>query len=174
MAGQNDLIPWAREEVWDEVVFALAKTVAVMGQKTAGIRRQAEQIGKGYKELDAVLEKVCCQSCPTCSDVCCLRATVWYDLPDLLFIYLNTGTVPKRQIYRHPDHTCCNLTPAGCRLARSDRPFICTWYICPEQQKILNRLAQSGEMGGAVFRTINAVKTVRKELERTYINSLCG
>jgi len=173
VAEENEMIPWAAKEVWGQVVLSLEKTIAAMEQDTAGIRKLAAQICKGYGELDTVLEKVCCQSCPPCTDVCCRRATVWYDLPDLLGIYLNTGTVPKRQIYRHPDHSCCNLTPAGCRLVRSARPFICTWYICPAQQKILGRLASRGGNNLDVLRTINSIKRARKELEQAYINTLC-
>lgn len=173
VAEKNEMIPWAAKEVWGQVVLSLEKTIAAMGQETAGIRRQAEQICQGYGELDTVLERVCLESCPTCTDVCCTRATVWYDLPDLLVIYLNTGTLPKRQIYRHPDHSCCNLTPAGCRLSRSDRPFICTWYICPDQQKILRRMTSRSGKELTVFHTISAIKTARKELQQVYINTLC-
>ncbi len=79
----------------------------------------------------------------------------------------------KGRSYRHPDHSCCNLTPAGCRLTRSDRPFICTWYICPDQQKILSRLANRSGKELAVFRTISTIKTARKELQQAYINILC-
>jgi hypothetical protein len=173
VAEKNDMIPWAAKEVWSQVVLSLGKTITAMGEKTAGIRRQAEQIFQGYGELDTVLERVCLESCPTCTDVCCTRATVWYDLSDLLVIYLNTGTLPRRQIYRKPDHSCCNLTPAGCRLTRSDRPFICTWYICPDQQKILFRQANRSRKELAVFRTVNAIKAARKELQQAYIDTLC-
>lgn len=174
VAEQNEIIPWAAEEVWRQVVLSLSRTIAAMGLETAAIRTQAKQIGKGYADLDTVLDRICRQSCPACTDVCCSRATIWYDLQDLLVIYLNTGAFPERQIYRHPDHSCCNLTPAGCRLTRSERPFICTWYICPDQQKVLSHLLDRSDKGLAVFRTINEIKTARKELEQAYVNTICG
>lgn len=143
-----------------------------MGSETATIRTISQQIVQTYADIETVLERVCLTSCPTCADVCCSRATVWYDMKDLLVIYLNTGAFPDRQIYRRPDHSCCNLTPSGCRLIRSDRPFICTWYICPDQNKVLEGLSDSDEKP-AVFRAINEIKTARKELEEAYINVIC-
>ena len=173
MAGQNNLIPWAGEEDWGQVVLSLRRTIAAPGLETAAMRILAKRIGDGYADLDTILEEICRQSCPVCTDICCSRATVWYDLPDLLVVYLTTGAFPEGQIYRRPGRSCCNLTPAGCRLTRSGRPFICTWYICPEQQNIVRRMREGNGKGAALFHRINEIKAARKDLEQAYVDSIC-
>ena len=186
MVNKKTTIPWQSEEAWIQVVLSIGKTIAALstqGAEITRIRTLAQQIAQGYAELETILEEVCLKSCPTCVDVCCSRATVWYDLKDLLLIYLNTGTLPDRQIYKQPDHSCCNLTPSGCRLLRSERPFICTWYICPDQKNVIEGLPDSEEKL-ALFRTIDKstidkstidkIKTARKELEEEYVEAICS
>lgn len=170
------MIPWQSEEAWSQVVLSIGETISALsaqGPELTNIRTLTRQIAQGYKELETVLERICAISCPICLDVCCSRATVWYDLKDLLLIYLNTGTLPDRQIYKQPDHSCCNLTPSGCRLHRSDRPFICTWYICPDQKKVLDGILDN-ENRLALFPTIDKIKRVRKELKEEYVKAIGG
>ena len=179
MVHKKTTIPWESEEAWAQVVLSISKTMSALsansavGSETTTIQLLAQQIVQAYAEVETVLERVCLASCTTCADVCCSRATVWYDLKDLLIVYLNTSTFPDRQIYRLSDHSCCNLTPVGCRLNRSDRPFLCTWYICPDQKKVLEGLPDSDKRL-AVFRAINKIKTARKDLEQEYAKAVCG
>ena len=176
MANTKTTIPWESQEEWVQVEHSISKTISALSPQRAeltSIRTLARQIVQAYAELETVLEEVCLTSCPTCLDVCCSRATVWYDLKDLLLVYLNTGTLPDRQIYKLPDHSCCNLTPSGCRLQRSGRPFICTWYICPDQKDVIDRFPDS-EAKCALFRTIDRLKTARKVLEEEYVNASRG
>ena len=179
MVYKKPTIPWASEDTWGQAVLSISKIISVMSANSslraeaAAMQALVQQIVQRYAEIETVLDRVCIASCPTCTDVCCSRATVWYDLKDLLVIYLKTGALPKTQIYRLPDNSCCNLTPSGCRLPRSDRPFICTWYICPDQNKVLKELS-GGDEGIDIFRAINAVKKARKDLEQAYIEASCG
>ena len=176
MVIKKTTIPWESEEAWVQVVLSIGKTISALsthGSEITSIRTLAQQIVQEYTELETVLEQVCLTSCSKCEDVCCSRATVWYDLKDLLLIYLNTGTLPNRQIYKKPDHSCCNLTSSGCPLIRSERPFICTWYICSDQKKVLDGLPESKNKL-AIFRTIDKIKTARKELEEEYVKAICG
>jgi len=171
MEKQQTTVPWTSAESWTQVVSSIDKTIAAMGMDDlAPLRILAQQIGQNYRDLEAILEKACHLSCPSCADVCCTRATVWYDLKDLLVIYLNTGSFPDRQIHRPPSRSCCNLGPSGCRLIRSDRPFICTWYICPDQKIVLDGLPsiEQGYGGPSVFSTLKKIKTSRKALEEAY------
>ena len=167
------------EEAWNQVVLSISKTISALSahsefqSETANLRALAQQIVQRYAEIETVLERACHTSCPTCTDVCCSRATVWYDLKDLLTIYLSTGALPLRQIYRRPDHSCCNLTSSGCRLIRAERPFICTWYICPDQNKVLEDLP-GGNEGLDVFRALDEIKIARKDLEQAYVDASFG
>jgi len=130
----------------------------------------AQHIARRYKDIEGALNNICLRSCTNCNDLCCTRATVWYDLKDLLFIYLNTGAFPTQQIFRKPDGACCNLTPSGCKVVRSDRPFICTWYICATQKQII----EAGKSTGSntdVQSIIKEIKRTRKELEAAFISA---
>lgn len=175
MSGNKTTILWADEEVWSQAVLSVTKTISVLSAdfslrlEVEAMQALVQGIVDGYAEIEAVLERVCIASCTTCTDVCCARATVWYDERDLLVMYLNTAALPKSQIYRRPDGSCCNLTPSGCRLPRSERPFICTWYICPEQNTILKEYFGSDD-GIDIFHTINGIKKARKDLAQIYID----
>ncbi|MDX2446435.1 MAG: hypothetical protein QNK29_04460 [Desulfobacterales bacterium] len=175
MTDKKTTIPWADEEVWFQAVLSITKTISVISAdfslrlEVEAMQALVQHIVDGYAEIETVLERVCIASCTTCTDVCCTRATVWYDVKDLLVIYLNTGALPKAQIYRRSDHSCCNLTPSGCRLPRSERPFICTWYICPEQNTLLKEYF-GGDDGIDIFHCINGIKKARKDLEQVYID----
>lgn len=173
MAACKTLIPWTSEKDWTQAVFSIRNNISVLSAKSAGnpdiaaIWSLAEQINKVYTVIDRSLEGICHTTCPQCVNVCCVRATVWYDMKDLVFIYLNTGSFPEKQITRQPDKTCCNLTLSGCRLKRSARPFICTWYICPEQNNALQQLPDSNA-GSTVLHAILQIKTARRELDQMY------
>ena len=179
MTDKKTTIPWADEDVWSQAVLSITKTISVISAdcslrlEVEAMQILVQHIVEGYAETEAVLERVCIASCTTCTDVCCARATVWYDERDLLVMYLITGALPKSQIYRRPDRSCCNLTPSGCRLPRSERPFICTWYICPEQNTILKEYFGSDDRID-ISHTINGIKKARKDLEQIYIDVICG
>ena len=179
MVYKKTTIPWASEEVWGQTVLSISKVISVISAhsslrgEAAGMQALVQQIVQSYAEIEMVLDRICITSCPTCPDVCCSRATVWYDLKDLLVIYLKTDAFPKEQIYRLPDNSCCNLTPSGCRLPRFERPFICTWYICPEQNKVLKEFS-GGDEGVDIFLAIDVIKKTRKDLEQAYIEASFG
>lgn len=172
MVHKKTAIPWTSEEDWAHVVFSMSKAIAAMGSKADAIRTLSQQIVQGYADIEMVLDRVCLTSCSTCTDVCCARATVWYDLKDLLTIYLDTGAFPDKQINRRPDQSCSNLSPLGCRLIRSGRPFICTWYICPVQKSVFDKVIEN-DKELAVIGVINGIKTARNELEQLYIKAVC-
>ena len=179
MTDKKTTIPWTDEDVWSQAVLSITKTISVISAdfsqrlEVEAMQTLVQRIVGGYAEIETVLERVCMASCTTCTDVCCTRATVWYDVRDLLVMYLNTAALPKSQICRQPDLSCCNLTPSGCRLPRSERPFICTWYICPEQNTLLKEYF-TGDDGLDIFHTINGIKNARKDLEQLYVDVICG
>ncbi len=157
MVQKKQEIPWASEELWTQVVLSMSKTISALGSEATNLKSMAKQIVLAYAEIDSTLEWACLTSCPTCADVCCGRATVWYDLKDLLTIFLSTEMLPNNQIYRRPDTSCCNLTPSGCRLQRYERPFICTWYICPDQKVVIEGLPDCTDKT-SLFRALDEIK----------------
>lgn len=115
-----------------------------------------DRITQLFLEIDHTMRDLSDLVCSSCADVCCQRATLWYDMKDLLYIYLLTGTLPKEQITRNEAGACCNLEATGCRLQRMHRPFICTWYICPEMRRHL--------VDETLLKRIEEVKRLRKQL----------
>ncbi len=121
-------------------------------------------------EISALIEDLASRTCPVCDDICCNRATVWFDFRDLLFIYLNFGRFPACQITRALNGACSCLSPTGCTLERLHRPFLCTWYCCPDQIRVME-----GEGPGArpAFEALLAgIKANRIAMEAEFIAAL--
>lgn len=161
-------IPWSSPEAWLQCIESIRTRLSAMGSQVAGIKELSQEIAKEYAAIEASLDQLCSICCPHCDDVCCLRATVWYDLKDLLVIYGIFSRFPDGYIYREYKGGCCNLTISGCRLARAERPFICTWYICPSQKKVLEK-GVLGSKGLALLQSIDRLKAARKMIEQIYL-----
>ncbi len=155
------IIPWVHGYDWEQVTQSIIKSASSRKERSRHLQTLAGEIAEIYKNIDNDIEKVSQKTCPSCSDVCCMRATVWYDLKDLLYIYYSSGELPLEQIYRRDDGSCCHLSTHGCILKRSLRPFICTWYICPTQKREMGG-------GGKLVMSIDKVKELRKRLEKLY------
>ncbi len=153
-------IPWQGESSWQELRTAITAICAGLGEKEAEIREIAQQMQYGYRQLDEPMDVLCGRSCITCQEICCRRATLWYDLPDLLFIYLISAKLPPRQISRVSGGACCNLGTRGCLLPRWQRPFICSWYLCGAQQLELSSVPE----GGQLKEQIECLRKSRKQL----------
>lgn len=133
------MIPWAAPGAWAELTHAMRGAVERSGAAEDGrIRARVNAITKGYGILDGDMVRLCDDTCPSCSAVCCKHATVWYDFRDLLFISLSEQRFPDEQLRKSPSGVCFFLGPRGCSKPRLERPFICTWYICQQQRELLS------------------------------------
>lgn len=157
--GRTD-IPWQDERSWQELQLAISVMCSDLGEKDVRIREIAGQIRYGYQQLDNPMNLLCGSSCINCREICCQRATLWYDLPDLLFIYLISAKLPPKQISRVADGACCNLGSTGCVLPRWQRPFICSWYLCGAQQLELRSVPE----GDHLKEQIGHLRESRKQL----------
>lgn len=161
-------IPWQDEGSWQELQEAIAAICSGLGDQEAEILELAGKIRLGYKQLEQPMNLLCGRTCPSCQDVCCIRATLWYDLPDLLFIFLSSGELPARQIFRLPGGACDQLGTAGCVLPRWRRPFICSWYLCASQQSMLPGVAEPA----GIREIIAQVRSLRKQLYRSCVEAV--
>ncbi|MCP3931592.1 MAG: hypothetical protein GY705_21110 [Bacteroidetes bacterium] len=120
--------------------------------------------------LDNPMQDLCRETCPGCDDNCCIRATIYYDFKDLLFLYLYSGRLPQMQIIKQKSCSCPNLASQGCILPRQKRPFVCTWYICPRQKA---EIYQAGETSKLVEieKTIKLIQAARNTLEDTFVEN---
>ena len=169
MGATGKCIPWQDKEEWSRVVVSITTAVGGLDWEVEDLRVTARQIEAWYTELDGLLNDLGAITCCDCTTVCCTMATVWYDLKDLLFLHLADNQLPKQQITRNADHTCVHLTSHGCCLNRCERPFICTWYICPAQKNALKH--QKNGPGKEIFDLIGQLKTARKELKNRFADA---
>ena len=111
-----------------------------------------------------VLGRITCSRCP---EICCLSASPWYDMRDLVYLHLNQLPIPLSQTISGIGETCCYISHGGCRLPRSIRPWICTWYLCPTQTAKLRNGHQ--EKRKLINRAMAQIKFERNVLENEFI-----
>lgn len=159
-------VPWLDPAEWSQALQSLELSVAHLDDSRSGLELLAGRMLSTYAELEALMDELCDAVCGDCADICCGRATVWYDFPDLLFLTFSGVPYPCAQIHRNTRGLCSNLTATGCRLERSRRPFICTWYICAEQKRLL---AGATQTDGNLFTLIQTLQSDRRQLERLFL-----
>lgn len=155
-------VPWIHGYNWSEATLSITTTIAAIDGELNSFKEIAQQICGEYLTIDNDLDRIAEKTCTSCRNVCCTHATVWYDLRDLLYLYLCNGTLPEQQIYRQEDGSCSHLNATGCNMSRTQRPFICTWYICASQK-------ESVRQNPIILRKIEKIKTLRKQLEQQYM-----
>lgn len=162
--------PWNSFELWSQAVRSLDYLRAKRWSNLLQAKQLADRIEKKLHAVNGDLETLCNETCECCIDICCKKATVWYDFKDLLYLYFSSGCLPAGQIYKNPNLSCSNLAPSGCQLPRTMRPFICTWYICPDQKAIFSgkRLHDRRRMMVA----IQEIQGLRKQLENEFIEAV--
>ncbi len=127
------IIPWQKKTEFEEATLFLTTVDSNRGHDLDPVRSLAGEIQMIFREMGPDLDSLCAATCPDCRDNCCKRATIWYDFKDLLYLFLGPGLLPECQISK--DGGCSCLTDKGCVLPRSERPFVCTWYFCPDQKE---------------------------------------
>ncbi len=163
------MVPWQTLSDWRQVelFFSLScidtPPLDVAEKHAAGIARRLASV-------DLLFEDFCRNTCSSCTDSCCTRATVWYDFCDLLFLYLSGKSLPAQQLVRRKGQSCPQLSVNGCCVERTRRPFICTWYICPEQTKMSQSLGESRYHELSTL--LQEIKIERKAMERAFVNAV--
>ena len=78
--------------------------------------------------------------------------------------------MPPGQPRQASGETCRYLGDKGCRIPRSLRPWICTWYICAFQKKYL---ADHPEISGSQLQAvIERIGRLRKQVEALFIEAV--
>lgn len=114
-----------------------------------------------------LLDDLCAVTCPWCPDLCCLKAKVWIDFKDLIFLHLNGHQIPPAQLLEDLKETCRYWGPRGCMLPRIVRPWVCTWYLCPTQKANLRQKPKSVQDNFS--RAVQAIKAGRGVMESEFI-----
>ena len=168
MKANIPIIPWHSMALWQEADNALQIVLHHQKDRLAEAISIAQQIQLMLTSTFRAMDQLCRDTCPDCMDNCCRRATIWFDFKDLLFLHLAEIPLPQAQTISRPGETCRYLPPAGCRLDRIQRPFVCTWYICPAQNTMLKANRQPKQV---TDETIQRIKALRKEMETIYIRA---
>ncbi len=158
-------VPWKNEKDLKEAVLFLSSLDKNFGETLEPVRVIAKKIQSLYEKMAPVMENISQAVCPDCQNSCCERATIWYDFKDLLYLYFGPGCFPDSQIEKSPGPwgpQCSQLSTTGCTLPRQERPFVCTWYFCPDQKA----LDQYPELAQNIIK----LKALRLELEIVF----CG
>jgi hypothetical protein len=186
--------PWATCEEWSQVRLSFLQVEKAAPEQCRRLKKTARSIQEQYERLADVTDLICAQTCVTCMDICCIRAHLWFDFIDLLYLYFDGHEFPESQMYKITiDKTsktkihhlknnnqksrlkkepamCCYLTPSGCRLERTIRPFVCTWYVCPTQKKYLQLHGRSG-IKKRIDQGLEKLKHHRAALEQQFIDT---
>lgn len=171
MAGFH--IPWSDTDQWDQVGLSFSRVEDVHSKKCEKMSEVASDICEQYESISETVTRACSNTCPDCNDICCIRATIWFDFQDLLYLYFWKGRLPHTQIFKTalPGQraACCHLSETGCSLARSERPFVCTWYFCPSQNAYLERFSKDGLK--KIETSLIRIKGLRQELEDLFVRT---
>lgn len=165
-------IPWQTRHEWDQVLLSI-KTIERLGkERLSGLFSFADEIKTHFEIISHPMEDLCSCTCVNCEDICCLRATIWYDFKDLLYLYFATGNFPDAQIKKISleNHitACSCFSSTGCILPRTERPFVCTWYLCSAQKNYL--LQYSPDRIADFDRALLKLKKLRNEIEEKFVS----
>lgn len=160
-------IPWQQAREFEEVAIFFHTIDRVHAMALGPVSGLAREIRDRLDSLSCHIDRLCALTCPHCRDICCRRATIWYDFKDLVYLYFSGDGLPERQIIKVGGEegnasACLHLTDRGCRLPRNERPFVCTWYLCPDQ-----KLADPAAFN-FISEQLGEVKTLRNEMESVF------
>ena len=159
-------VPWHTLALWQEANACLADTMQQNQLVLAEPHRQAQRMQRRLEWIFPLMDRLCRKTCPDCKNICCHRAWVWADFKDLLFLHLAGIPVPGQQLLSRKGDRCRYGNPDGCRLDRIQRPFVCTWYLCPAQMQHLRQAPAEMKM---VSDSLQQIKQLRQEMEKSFI-----
>ncbi len=169
MQQQNHTVPWVNASEWKELGLFFNRVDGVHQGDFNRVRKTVKTIFTLYESLAGPMDELCALTCPGCRDSCCERATVWYDFRDLVFFFYAFGRMPESQVCKIPLENqgtgCCYLTCRGCRLLRQQRPFICSWYICAAQTRLVRACPEKYRH---VPEIVAQIKAARKNMESEF------
>ena len=161
--------PWPTPALWQEANTCLAHIMRQNQAVLAESHRQAHRMRRRLESIFPLMDRLCRKTCPDCAEVCCRRAWVWADFKDLLFLHLSRIPAPDRQLLGKKGGHCRYSNPDGCGLDRLQRPFVCTWYLCPAQTHILRK--QPAEMQ-ILQASLKRMKGLRQTMEMSFIRAV--
>jgi hypothetical protein len=169
MIDQNPTIPWSTPALWKAANAVLGQNVTRNRRRLTEPFRLASRLRDHLLSIFPLMDGLCQRTCPACRDICCQHAWVWADFRDLLFLHLADIPAPGEQLLNQRGEHCRYASPHGCRLDRLQRPFVCTWYLCPAQTRVLHEQPAERTRLAA---TLQQIKADRRRMEDLFIRAL--
>jgi hypothetical protein len=163
-------IPWGKEVQWREANASIRLHLRRYAAELIPARRLARGQRRLLEQVAPLMETLCVETCPVCSDPCCSRADVYYDFPDLLYLQFLRLPLPDAQPRLIRNRSCAHLAADGCALPRPCRPWICTWFVCPEQRRLLTTRLQG--LQERLAQALDIIKHHRRQIEAAYIQAV--
>ncbi|MGD8369513.1 MAG: hypothetical protein PVG78_17885 [Desulfobacterales bacterium] len=135
--------------------------------RTENLHRLGKALSERIAALTPVMEDLAAAACIRCPAPCCLAARIWFDAKDLLLLHLSDRPLPPGQTIATMTDRCRYLGPRGCRLSRLDRPWVCTWYLCPTQRERLRN--EDRPAYDRLQQEMKAIGAGRKALLRAFL-----
>jgi hypothetical protein len=168
---RSSSIPWSHPASWNEVQHSIHLHLDRHRRAMESLMPLAHGIGKHLQVLARQMDMICAHTCTRCPEPCCLTASIWYDLRDLLSFHLLGKPIPVGQPISDYRDVCRFMTNTGCSLPRMIRPWICTWYLCPVQTQWLKK--QPDGTRSDLMKYLDEMKTMRAELENRFAAAVC-
>jgi hypothetical protein len=162
-------VPWNTPATWREANASLSAIIQSHASALADLHNMARRTRQHLESLFPLMDNLCRETCPDCTNVCCTHAWVWADFRDLLFYHLTDVTPPDYQLLESTAGHCRFASPHGCRLERIRRPFVCTWYLCPVQTHLL--FEQPTDKHRLAF-VLHRIKEQRRQMEDAFIQAM--
>jgi len=152
------------DDEWAAVVRLVARRLKTLDQNL--LRRVAGRVETGIQWLDPVMGGYCALTCPTCEDPCCTGQKVFFNRADIITLALLHDSLPPGQTRSEEGASCRYLAPAGCRLPRIQRPYVCVWFLCHPQMSLFQN--EPAAFQRAFIRSLQEIRQGRLILESVY------
>lgn len=161
---------WIDPQLWREANLSPSRLLRMWSAELEPARTVALRMEALLEEVIPIMEALCDETCPVCSDPCCVRASVRFNLADLLFLHLTGQAVPLAQAGPEERGACRYLGAEGCLLPRLSRPWTCRRYLCPQQKRLLRHYPPSGQRRFEL--ALERIRGLRRDLENVFIQAV--
>jgi hypothetical protein len=165
-------IPWEQATQWQELHHSLHHLISRYAPIAPGLKSLTQKLDNHLAATYPILDRLQGETCTHCCDPCCLHATIWFSLADCIYLHLSQTPIPTGQPLSTTRGHCRYATPSGCRLERPQRPWVCTWYLCPVQMRRLR--CRAPQIHRCLDQKFRAIKMYRQRLEAYFIAVTCG
>ncbi len=148
---------------WSELSARVSEMDQVLLQNLVAIIRD------GITWLSRPMQRYCDLTLGLCDDPCCSATNVFYDRTDMLYLIGLGEACPDGQTRSVGDRACRYLSATGCILPRIYRPYICTWFLCDPQVRLLQQ--EPTRYQREFQRTLYTIRQARLLLESFYLCS---